>query len=130
HIAPVAGQAGTTFELKVTGQDLTDVEGLHFNFPGVKVETGGSDKVAAVEMGKKGVKPIVGLTQHRFTVTLPPNAPLGIQDVRIVTKAGISNPRAFVVSDHKEYVEQEPNDDQNKAQKIEINSSVSGVISV
>src|SRR4051812_3114739 len=88
HIAPLGGQAGSTFELKVTGQDITDVEGLHFNFPGVKVETGSSDKVAAVEMGKKGVKPVAGLTQHRFTVTLPPNAPLGIQDVRIVTKAG------------------------------------------
>ena len=39
HLMPIGGQVGTSFELKVTGQDLKDVEGLHFSFPGVKVET-------------------------------------------------------------------------------------------
>ncbi|MBI3821971.1 MAG: PPC domain-containing protein, partial [Planctomycetes bacterium] len=126
HIMPIGGQAGTTFDLKVTGQDLKDVEGLHFNFPGVKVQVEGSE-VTPVE--KKG-KPAPPLNSQKFKVTLPANAPIGIQDVRIVTKAGISNPRAFVVSDHKEFAEEEPNDDVPKAQRIELNSSVSGVISV
>jgi hypothetical protein len=126
HIMPIGGQAGTTFELKVTGQDLNDVEGLHFSFPGAKVETLSSE-ITPVE--KKG-KPAPPLKSQKFKVTLPANAPLGIQDVRIVTKAGISNPRAFVVSDHKEFVEEEPNNDVDKAQRIDVNSSVSGVISV
>ena len=131
HIMPMAGQAGATFELRVTGQDLNGIEGLHFNFPGVKVEAGASESTnAPVRTGKKGGKggQPQGLTTHSFKVTLPANAPLGIQDVRIITKAGISNPRAFVVSDMKEYAEVEPNDDVPKAQKIEVNSSVSGVI--
>jgi hypothetical protein len=126
HIMPIGGQAGATFELKVTGQDLIDVEGLHFSFPGAKVETLGSE-TAPVE--KKG-KPAPPLKAQKFKVTLPANAPLGIQDVRIITKAGISNPRAFVVSDHKEFVEEEPNNDVDKAQRVDLNSSVSGVISV
>ena len=134
HIGPVAGQAGTTFDLRVTGQDLNDAEGLHFNFPGVKVESAGSESTPApMRTGKKGGggkgMAAQGLTTHTFKVTLPANAPLGIQDVRIITKAGISNPRAFVVSDTKEFNEVEPNDDVPKAQKIELNSSVSGVIS-
>lgn len=124
HIMPMGGQAGTTFELKVTGQDIKDVEGLHFNFPGVKVEVGVSD-VTPVE--KKG-KPLPPLNAQKFKVTLPANAPLGTQDVRIVTKAGISNPRAFVVSDHKDTVEEEPNDDVPKAQRIVMNNTINGVI--
>src|SRR5439155_15476542 len=109
----------------VTGQELNDVEGLHFSFPGAKVEVAGSE---ITPIDKKG-KPAGTLKSHNFKVTLPADAPLGIQDVRIVTKAGISNPRAFVVSDHKEYAEEEPNNDVDKAQRIELNSSVSGVVS-
>lgn len=124
HIMPMGAQAGSSFELRVTGQDIKDVEGLHFNFPGVKVETGTSE-ITPVE--KKG-KPAPPLNAQKFKVTLPANAPLGIQDVRIVTKAGISNPRAFVVTDHKEFVEEEPNNDVDKAQRIELNSSANGVI--
>jgi hypothetical protein len=126
HIMPLGGQAGTTFELKITGQALDGVESLHFSFPGAKAEVMGS---ATTPGDKKKGKPAPALKSHQFKVTLPANAPLGIQDVRIVTKAGISNPRAFVVSDHKEYAEAEPNDDVAKAQRIELNSSVSGVIS-
>src|SRR5207253_1784182 len=101
-----------------------DVEGLHFSFAGAKVEVLGGD-LTPVE--KKG-KPAPPLNAHKFKVTLPANAPLGIQDVRIVTKAGISNPRAFVISDHKEVVEEEPNNDVDKAQRIDLNTTVNGVI--
>jgi hypothetical protein len=130
HIMPLGGQAGTTFELKVTGQDITEVEGLHFNFPGVKVETTSNETVPIDKKvkGKGKAKTPAPLNLQKFKVTLPASAPLGIQDVRIVTKQGISNPRAFVVSDHKEFGEEEPNDDVPKAQRIELNSTVNGVI--
>ncbi len=129
YVMPMGGQAGSTFDFSVAGQDMNDVLGLHFNFPGVKVEPGSSESTNVPKMGKgKNAQPNA-LTTQRFKVTLPADAPLGIQDVRIVTKAGISNPRAFVVSDQKEFAEQEPNDDVSKAQRIELNSSVSGVIS-
>ncbi len=39
------------------------------------------------------------VTSQRFKVTLPENASLGVHDVRILTKTGVSNPRAFVVGD-------------------------------
>ena len=128
HVMPMGGQAGTTFDFTVTGSDLKDVTGLHFNFPGVKVETGTSEAVDPGKMPKGKQPQPQNLTSNRFKVTLPPNAPIGIQDVRIVTKAGISNPRAFVVSDHKDVTEVEPNNDVPQAQKIEINTTVNGVI--
>lgn len=128
HTMPMGGQAGTTFDFHVTGQDMKDVVGLHFNFAGVKVESGTSEATDVPKMVKGKQPAPQNLLTHRFKVTLPANAPLGIQDVRIVTKAGISNPRAFVVSDHKDIVEVEPNNDVPQAQKIELNSTVSGVI--
>jgi hypothetical protein len=61
-------------------------------------------------------------------VHLPADAPLGVQDIRIVTKHGISNPRAFVVGDVEEVAEKEPNDDLPQAQSIPLNCTVNGVI--
>src|SRR5438105_2018650 len=125
QVAPAGAQVGSTFELTVTGSDLDKVEGLHFNFAGAKAEVlGSSAKINPVATKKKGGggmnAPGPQLSQ-KFKVTLPPNAPLGIQDLRVVTKGGVSNPRAFVVSDMKEVVEQEPNDNVDKAQKVNLN---------
>ncbi len=131
HVLPMGGQAGTTFEMAVVLQEK-DVEGLHFSFPGVTAVKAGSEvtNVPPPPKAKKQVTPKTpqGLIAHRFKVTLPANAPLGIQDVRVVTKAGVSNPRAFVVSDHKDIAEQESNDDVPKAQRIELNTTVNGVV--
>ena len=116
----------STFHL-VTGSDVDKAEGLHFSFPGVVVEVSGSaEPVNPVDMKKK--KQVETQLRQKFKVTLPAAAPLGIQDVRVVTKGGVSNPRAFVVSDMKEVVEKEPNDNVDKAQNVEINTSISGVI--
>ena len=126
-VSPVGGQAGDSFELRVAGVGLDSAEDLHFNFPGVKVELiGATTEKGGVDKKGKGLPAVQG---QKFKVTLPANAPVGIQDVRVVTKKGISNPRAFVISKHKEFVEVDPNDDVPKAQKIELNSAVSGVIS-
>lgn len=131
-IAPAGGQVGSTFEVTVTGSDMDKAEGLHFSFPGAKTEVvGGSAKTAPMDMNKKGggrgMNTGPQLSQ-KFKVTLPAKAPLGIQDVRVVTKGGVSNPRAFVISDMKEVAEQEPNDNVDKAQKVALNTSISGVI--
>src|SRR5207237_6612489 len=64
----------------------------------------------------------------RFQVVLPQGAPLGVQEIRVIGKAGVSNPRAFVVGDVAEEQEKEPNDDVGLANKIALNSTVSGVI--
>lgn len=132
-IAPAGGQVGSSFELTVTGTDMDKAEGLHFSFPGAKSEAvGTSAKAPEAEMRKKGGggRGMGGGPQlsQKFKVTLPAQVPLGIHDVRLVTKGGLSNPRAFVVSDMKEIAEQEPNDNVDKAQKVDLNTSISGVV--
>jgi hypothetical protein len=127
-VLPMGGKAGTTFEVKVTGQNLTGAEGLHFSFRGARIEVLGSESVTDQQPKKKKGNQPATLQAQRFKVTLPPDAPLGIQDVRIVGKGGISNARAFVVGDLAEVNEQEPNDDTDKAQKVPLNCVVNGVI--
>src|SRR5262245_42512868 len=132
YVMPPGGQAGTSVEILLTGQDIDNAEGLHFNFPGVKIERIGTEKTPDVvdpKTKKPPPKMAVGALSQKFRVTLPANAPLGIQDVRIITKGGISNPRAFVVGDMKEFVEKEPNSDVPEANRVEMNCTVNGAIS-
>ncbi len=132
HISPTGGQVGSTFELIVTGSELEKAEGLYFSFPGATVESLGIiEPVVPVDPKKKAAPPKKDPNQpirHKFKVKLPPQIPLGIQDVRVITAGGVSNPRAFVVGDMKEILEQEPNDDVDKAQKVAINNAISGII--
>jgi hypothetical protein len=130
HVMPMGGQAGSTFEVAVDGPGLTQPLGLHFSHPGIKAEPLGMDTSPAPEVvakKKKAAKPQPILRQ-RFRVTLPPDTPLGIHDVRFVGARGVSNPRAFVVGDLKELVEKEPNNDVDQAQRVELGSSIDGVI--
>lgn len=130
HVSPLGGQKGSTLEVTLTGQSLDGVESLHFSIPGVKAESLGSEKVdPKIDPKAKGKGPTGPLTSHKFRITLPGDAPLGIHDVRLITKGGVTNPRAFVVGDLPEALEKEGNDDVPQAQKIPLNSSVSGVVS-
>jgi len=61
-------------------------------------------------------------------VTVPANIPVGSHDVRLVNKWGVSNPRAFVVGDLNEVMEKEPNNDVEQAQRVELNTTINGVI--
>lgn len=130
-VMPTGAKAGTTVELTVTGQDLDNVEGLHFSFPGAKIEVLSAEK-APVDMKKKGGgggKMAAKALNQKFKVAIPANAPLGFHDLRVVTKGGVSNPRAFVVGDLNEITEKESNNDVPEAQKIDLGTTVSGVIS-
>jgi hypothetical protein len=130
-VMPMGGRAGTSFEITVSGQNLDNPQGLYFSLPDVKATLVGaekSDKAPPPQKKKRG--PMAGPQKSfKFKVTLPANARLGNHDIRVITPGGISNPRAFVVGDQKEFVEKEPNNDVPQAQKIELNSTVHGVIS-
>jgi hypothetical protein len=126
-VLPSGGQAGTTFEVVVSGQDLDQVEGLVFSLPGVSAESLGPTTPPTIDPKAKQPKgPLANA--HKFRVSVPAGAALGTHDVRVVTAKGVSNPRAFVVGDLKEYVEQEPNNNVDQMQRISLNCTVSGVI--
>lgn len=127
QVLPGGGQAGTTFEIILSGQDLDQAQGLLFSQPGITAESLGSTPPPSVDPKAKQPKGSIN-TSQKFRVTVPKDTPLGIHDVRIITPLGVSNPRAFSVGDLKEYLEQEPNNNTDQMQRVTLNCTVSGVI--
>src|SRR4051812_20185679 len=44
-VQPAGGKAGTTVDVAVVGNDFDGAEGLHFDFPGAKVEVQQAEKI-------------------------------------------------------------------------------------
>jgi hypothetical protein len=131
RVQPPGGRAGTTVEITVVGRDLAQVRGLYFSQPGLRAELVSAAKVdeaPATKKKRRGPRmgPMAGV---RFRVHIPADTPVGAHDLRVITEAGISNARAFVIGDVKEYVEKEPNNDVPQAQRVELNCAVHGAIS-
>jgi hypothetical protein len=80
---PMGGQAGTTVEVTITGDNLEEVTGLLFSTPEITA------------------KPVVGAngkaSENRFTVSIAADAPVGVHDARVISRLGVSSVRAFSV---------------------------------
>ena len=147
-IFPAGGKVGTTVEVGFTGVDLEQPETLWFSHPGIKgtpivpptpapdpkkddgkkTDAKADPKADAKKDMKKDVKkdaPAIAKIKVEIDKSVPP----GLYDVRLVNSKGISNPRVFVVGDLNEVLEKEPNNDIEQAQKIEIGSTINGVVS-
>ena len=131
-LTPPGGKAGTTVEVAFAGTDLDEPEMLQFSHPGIKAEPvlpppapppdPKKPKPPAPPPNPK--KPPVVVT--KFKITISADTPLGLHDVRLVNKWGVSNPRAFAVGDLVEVMEKEPNNDVDEAQRVALNSTVNG----
>jgi hypothetical protein len=110
-VYPTGARQGTSVEVVCKGENLDQPAGLYFSHPGVTAE------LLPEQADKK----------PRFKVAVAADVPVGIYDVRVVSKYGISNPRAFVVGDQEESLEQEPNNEQAQANRVPLNSVVCGL---
>lgn len=132
HVFPVGVKAGTAVEVTVTGTDVEEPEKLLFSHPGLKGEfvAPPKDPTPDPKDPKKTVPPPKATPggPHKFKVTAAADVRPGVYDLRFVGKWGVSNPRAFVVGDLNEVNEKEPNNDITEAQKVEIGTTVNGVI--
>jgi hypothetical protein len=126
-VMPNGGRLGSTLEVTFTGQDVEEPQALLFSHPGIRAEPI-IPPAPPADPKKPAAKPAPRPPVTKFKVTISPGATLGIHDVRLVNKWGVSNPRAFVVGDLAEVQEKEPNDDVPQAQRVELNSTVTGVI--
>ena len=121
-VFPPGAKAGDTVEVTFSGVGFDGDEKLLFSAKGFTAEPVG--KATVDPKAPKGQPPAA----VKFKVTAPKNA-TGTHDVRVVSKSGLSNPRAFVVSGMTEVSETEPNNDVPQAQKIDLETTVNGVIS-
>lgn len=133
HALPNGVKAGTNVEVTVTGTDVEEPEKLLFAHPGLKGEyiKLPTEPTPDPKDPKKTIPPpkATPAGPHKFKVTCAADVPPGVYDLRFVGKWGVSNPRAFVVGDLIEVSEKEPNNDTPEAQKIDIGTTVNGVIS-
>ena len=78
-VMPMGGQAGTTVEVTITGENSEDVSELMFSTP----------KITA--------QPVAG-AENKFTVSIAADAPVGVYDARVMSRLGVSAARAFSVN--------------------------------
>jgi hypothetical protein len=135
-VFPSGAKFGTSVEATVIGTDLEDAQTLLFTHPGIKAEEikpeppktdpkdPKKDQKKQPPPARKGPQPA-----GKFKITVAPDVPPGNYDVRLVNHWGVSNPRVFCVGDLTEVTEKEPNNDVGEAQRIELNTTINGVIS-
>ena len=121
-VFPPGAKAGDTVEVTCSGHGFDGSEKLLFSAKGFTAEPSGT--IPATKNPQPG-QPTSGV---KFKVSVPKDAS-GTLDVRVVGKTGLSNPRAFVVSSMSDVTETEPNSDVGQAQKIDLETTVNGVIS-
>lgn len=123
-LVPSGAKIGTTVEVTFSGVDLEEPEKLVFSHPGIKAEPIVPPAPAVDPKKPMPAAPKPPIT--KFKVNVAPDVPLGNHDCRLVNKWGISNPRVFVIGDLNEVLEKEPNNDVETAQRVELNTTISG----
>jgi hypothetical protein len=126
-LTPPGAQAGASTEVEIKGTDLVDVTSLYLSDARLKAEV---VPPPPPKLDPKTKKPLPNqpVPPLKFKIIVPADMPVGTYDVRAVGLYGISNPRAFTVGDLKEVMEKEPNNDVKEAQKVELNTTINGII--
>lgn len=117
-VSPLGGTPGSTFDLVIQGNDLDNVDRLIFSAPGISAEP----KLAEKTEFDETPLPV----PNTFVVTIAPDAPLGVHEVRCQGFYGLSNPRRFIVESVPQSVEIEPNNDPELATEIALPIAVHG----
>lgn len=108
NVTPMGGQAGTSLEVTITHEHVDAVQELLFSTP----------KITAKPVLAADGKPV----PDRFVVTIAAEAPLGVHDARILSRLGVSSPRAFAVGDLREVVRTAANTSIAAALPLPLNS--------
>ena len=106
-VFPQGGQQGRSVEVTLTGTNLGTATAVWFSGTGMTAEIREKTGQAAVVFNGVGVSgSIPSDAQLLAFVTIAPDAPLGIQQIRAVTPYGVSNAGSFVVGNLREITEE------------------------
>ena len=112
HTTPDGGQRGTEVAVTINGQRLGGLEEVIFYRAGITVSK---------------LEPVSD-TQARAVFQIAPDCALGEHPLRLRTKLGWTTLHTFWVGPYREIAEVEPNSDFSAPQKIELNTTVTGVV--
>lgn len=118
RVFPPGGQIGASVDVTVNGVDLDEMDRLVFSHPKITA----IPKMAPPQPFDKQPRPLPG----QFTVTISPDVPSGIYEVRGCGLYGTSTACSFAVSHLPQRVEQGSNHSLASAMPLELNSTVSG----
>ncbi|HSU66493.1 MAG TPA: pre-peptidase C-terminal domain-containing protein, partial [Tepidisphaeraceae bacterium] len=111
-VTPRGVQRGTEADIEFHGNRLNDAQEILFYQPGITVT-------------KLEAKNPQSLIAH---VQVAKDAPIGEYPLRVRTATGLSELRTFHVTAYPVVQEKEPNNDQEHAQKVELNTIVTGTV--
>jgi len=128
-ISVQGAQQGQNVEVILTGKNLDTATAVWFSGSGITAEIRQATQQAAVLFNGIGISGRVP-TDVRLvaSLTIDPDAPLGIQQVRIVTPYGVSNAQNFVVGNLPEVNENETVEKTEMSNSLELPVTVNGVI--
>ena len=107
-VFPQGGQQGRSVEVTLTGTNLGTATAVWFSGKGITAEIKEKTGQAAVVFNGAGVSGnIPSDAQLVASLMIAPDAPLGIQQIRVVTPYGVSNAGSFVVGNLREIIEEE-----------------------
>ncbi|MBI4662836.1 MAG: hypothetical protein HY735_28810 [Verrucomicrobia bacterium] len=112
-IFPPGSTSGRTVEVAVSGLDLDDVDRIIFSHDGIK---------SAPKLSKDRARP----EPNQFVLTVSSHIPPGIYEARAIGRFGMTNPRAFVVSDRREIIEPAQNHSRESPAALELESVMNG----
>ncbi|MEQ1850379.1 MAG: serine protease, partial [Chthoniobacteraceae bacterium] len=98
---PMGGQAGTSVEVAITGENVEDVTELQFSSPRITA------------------KPVAG-ADRKFTVSIAADVPAGVYDARVMSRLGVSSARAFSVHTLREVTRTKANNSVETAMPLPV----------
>jgi hypothetical protein len=113
-IFPLGGKQGAKLDVTLAGTDFEEVYKLQFSHPGI----------IAVSKMSTGAKPTS--ISGQFTVSIAANVPPGMYEARATGYWGLTNARAFSVSDQNEVNEQGTHNKIASAMEVPLESIVNG----
>ena len=127
--SPQGAQQGQNIDVTLTGKNLNIATAIWFSGKGITAEIRQGTQQAAVLFNGAGVSGRVPTdAQLAASLTIAPDAPLGIQQIRIVTPYGVSNALNFVVGSLPEMTEDEATEAAEMSNWLELPVTVNGEI--
>ena len=107
-VFPQGGQQGRSVEVTITGTNLGTATAVWFSGSGITAEIREKTGQAAVLFNGAGVSGHIPTDGQLVAfLTISSSAPLGVQQIRVVTPYGASNAGSFVIGNLREVVEAE-----------------------
>lgn len=111
-VMPRGGQRGTEMQVTFTGDRLGDIQEILCYEPGLTI----------TDLQAKNDKSVTA------KLTIAPDAPLGEYSLRARTAGGVTVLKSFFVGQFPSVAEVEPNNNFDQPQKVEMNTTLTGVV--